>query len=335
MKKLTNTQLSAVIVAAVAVIVVGFLVLGGSSDTTAPDSQNVQINSEIPQRLATSGLNTDFTRSSIDLTDVLSGGPGKDGIPSIDDPQFVQQQDSNITDDVEVIFVENNGEQKIYPYNVLVWHEIVNDTVGGKPLAITFCPLCGSAIVFDRELNGEVVEFGVSGFLYQSNLLMYSRDATESLFSQSRGEAVVGELTGTKLTYFPLELLTMAEARELYPNATVLSDNTGYNRDYTQNPYSGYEDTEATYFPVANQDTRYSGKEVFYIVPLDGGRSIAVRQEGADGTYPVENTDVSLVFDRGRITANSGDQELPGYFEMWFSWATHNQQTGIVFDQGS
>ena len=304
--------------------------LGNSSNSVQDEIVANNQTVEIPSRLESSALVVDYSKATIELDDILSGGPGKDGIPALTDPEFVRIADSTILDDTQVIVVENNGETKIYPYNILVWHEIVNDDVGGKPLAITFCPLCGSAIVFDREIDGEVVDFGVSGFLYESNLLMYSREESETLFSQSIGEGVVGERAGTQLTYFPLQVLTYGEAVSQFPNATVLSENTGFSRDYTGNPYSGYEDTEETIFPVSVSDMRFPAKEIFYIVPVEGV-SFAMRQDKPDGTYTIPETDIKVTFDRGQITAQWGDQVLPGYYEMWFSWATHNQETGEVF----
>ena len=322
-----------VLISALAIV----LMLGVFSDDSATDDDTAQLDNRAvarelgaSNRLLDSGLAIDYTTEpSIALTDVLSGGPGKDGIPALTDPLFEQLSDSSVSDDTQVMVVTHNGETKIYPYSILVWHEIVNDTVGGKPVAVTFCPLCGSAIVFDREIDGEVVDFGVSGFLYQSNLLMYDRSDSESLWSQSIGEAVVGQKTGERLEYFPLELMTFAEAKIAYPNATALSENTGFNRDYTGNPYAGYEDTEETIFPVSVEDKRFPAKEVFYIVPLEG-MSIAVRQDKEDGVYSVPDSDITVTFDKGQITANWGEAELPGYYEMWFSWATHNQETGII-----
>ena len=174
-----------------------------------------------------------------------------------------------------------------------------------------------------------MVEFGVSGFLYESNLLMYSREDSETMWSQSLGEAVIGARTGERLERFPTQIVTFAEAKELYPNATVLSEDTGFSRDYSTSPYVGYEDREDTIFPVSVQDMRFPAKEVFYIVPLEG-MSVAVRQDKADGIYQVPDSDVFITVDRGRITANWGDAELPGYFEMWFSWATHHSTAGVV-----
>jgi hypothetical protein len=313
------------IAAGLLLLIVGIFLL-----TADEKSSEVFVGANIPAVLANSELEVNFQKSSVDLNKILSGGPGKDGIPALTKPDFVSQQESGVVGDTQVIFVENNGEQKIYPYSILVWHEIVNDKVGGKPLAITFCPLCGSAIVFEREVEGQVLDFGVSGFLYESNLLMYSREESESLWSQSLGEAVVGQRTGQKLVHFPLQLMKYSEAIKKYPEARVLSKNTGHSRNYSGNPYSGYEGDEAMYFPVSVNDKRFPAKEVFYIISREGG-SIAVRQNKKDGTYNVPKTGVEVTFNKGGVKAVEDGNEVPGYYEMWFSWATHNQKDGIVF----
>src|SRR3989344_4868604 len=144
------------------------------------------------------GLNTDTGKSSIDQSKIVSGGPGKDGIPAISNPKFVDIGDEELSDSTSGILINLNKQTRFYPFNILVWHEIVNDSIEGSYIAVTFCPLCGSAIVFDRRVGDEILEFGVSGLLYESNLLMYDKK-TESLWSQVLGEAVVGSYTGTKL----------------------------------------------------------------------------------------------------------------------------------------
>lgn len=308
-------------------ILVGFWVFTSQNNSSPLDRQT--ITSDVPVVLQNSGLEVDFSSSSIALIDILNGGPGKDGIPALTNPSYVTHDQSSVADDAEVMYVEHNGDERIYPYSILVWHEVVNDTLGGKPLAITFCPLCGSAIVFESEVKGEVLEFGVSGLLFESNLLMYDRSDLESLWSQSLGEAVVGVRKGQKLAHYPVKVMTYKESRERFPEAQVLSQNTGYNRDYSGNPYAGYEDTDRTIFPVSVQDSRFPAKEVFYIVPL-GGMSAAVQLDKTDGDYVIPDSDVVVSFDKGVPTARWGTAELPGYYEMWFSWATHNQDRGIV-----
>jgi len=327
-KRFVNIYLGIVVLVAVGL---GTVYIYNKSDDNN-QNYNKEIAVSIPSSLKNSSLNVDFSKSSISLDQILSGGPGKDGIPALSKPKFVQQKDSDVADDTQVIYVENNGEEKIYPYNILVWHEIVNDEVGGKQLVITFCPLCGSAIVFDANIDGKNLEFGVSGFLYESNLIMYSREQSETLWSQSLSEAVVGERTGTKLELYPMQLLSFADAKSKYPNAIVMSTNTGYQRDYTGNPYSGYSDSEQTYFPVSVTDKRFPAKEVFFIIPDDGNQSVAVRQNKSDGIYKVPNTRIEVIFDKGGIEAKNKGVTVPGYYEMWFSWATQHQDNGVVLD---
>ena len=177
-----KTLILGIIVGLLISTVAFFLLRDSESDTNRIGSQFLKSSTTAGQpsaQLLNAGLNVNFTKSSIDLSQVLNGGPGKDGIPALTNPDFVSIVDARMSSGTQVMVVEHNGEVKIYPYNILVWHEIVNDYVGGKPLAITFCPLCGSAIVFDRQLDGEVIDFGVSGFLYESNMLMYSRENQE------------------------------------------------------------------------------------------------------------------------------------------------------------
>ena len=195
------------------------------------------------------GFSTDLSINSIDLDELINGGPGKDGIPSIDNPQFVSQREaSQWIDDMEpVIALEVNGEARAYPIQILIWHEIVNDRIGGVPVLVTFCPLCYSAIVFDRRLNNLEYEFGVSGLLRHSDMVMYDR-TTDSLWQQFSGEAIVGELTGDQLRIIPSQLISFAQFRENWPDAEVLSRNTGHRRNYGQNPYAGYDNVNNSPF---------------------------------------------------------------------------------------
>jgi hypothetical protein len=285
----------------------------------------------VPTKFENSGLNVDFSKSSVDINEILDGGPGKDGILSLVDPMFTSHEDARTSDDTQVIYLERNGVERLYPYNILVWHEIVNDIVGGMPLIITFCPLCGSAIVYEAIVDDQVLEFGVSGYLYESNMIMYSREDPETLWSQSLGRAIVGDRLGQELEHYPFELLDYRDAKSRYPTAVVLSSDTGHSRNYDENPYSGYEDTEELTFPVSNTDARFPAKELFYIVPLEG-MSVAVRQNKDDGIYRVPDTNIDVTFKNGNISAAWGEAELPGYYEMWFSWAAHHQNNGILFD---
>jgi hypothetical protein len=146
-----------------------------------------------------------------------------------------------------VILFENQGDVRIYPIQILMWHEIVNDVVGGMPLALTFCPLCNTAIAFDATVEGKVLDFGTSGRLRYSNLVMYDRQ-TESWWQQATGNAIIGELTGTQLVFLPTSIISWSEARESFPNAKVLSRDTGFTRNYGSNPYTGYDNINSSPF---------------------------------------------------------------------------------------
>ncbi|MBT6206032.1 MAG: DUF3179 domain-containing protein [Alphaproteobacteria bacterium] len=190
---------------------------------------------------------TDFENTSIDLADVLSGGPPKDGIPSIDDPVFASVAEVYDLPDIEpVISVEVGGEARAYPLRILMWHEIVNDTVNGVPLTITFCPLCNTSIVFERTLDGVVYDFGTTGKLRNSDLVIYDRQ-TESWWQQFTGTAIVGVMNETQLTPYPSRLESFALFKQRHPNGMIQIPNDGYSRDYGANPYVGYDSRQSPY----------------------------------------------------------------------------------------
>ena len=183
---------------------------------------------------------------------IFSGGVPRDGIPSIDAPKFADNSDWNdlgYNENGLVIGVEVEGTRRAYPFQVIVWHELVNDTINGKPILISYCPLCGTAIAFERSVNGQEFEFGVSGLLYNSDLLMYDRN-TEALWSQINGTAVVGELSGARLEFYPSEIMTWGDWRNTYPDSEVLTTDTGAARDYSRDPYENYYFDERLLFPV-------------------------------------------------------------------------------------
>lgn len=190
-------------------------------------------------------FDTDFSRATISYVDVVAGGPPKDGIPAIDQPRFATLREARSwIDDQETVFVvEVAGAVRVYPVQILMWHEIVNDTVGGLPLTITYCPLCNTGVTFVRNYDGRTLDFGVSGRLRFSNMLMYDRQ-TESWWQQANGRAVAGEYAGGRLARYPMVMLSFAEARSNWPQARVLSRNTGHNRAYGRNPYRGYDTAE-------------------------------------------------------------------------------------------
>jgi hypothetical protein len=191
---------------------------------------------------------TDFTKFKVDFAEIRSGGPPKDGIPSIDQPKFEKLAggkamgwSAQIEDQEAVIALEVAGDARAYPLRILTWHEIVNDTVGGKPVAVTYCPLCNSALVFERTLKGRLLDFGTTGKLRNSDLVMYDRQ-TESWWQQFTGEAILGELTGSELKLVPSRLESFARFRKRFPEGQVLVPNNPSLRSYGRNPYVRYDE---------------------------------------------------------------------------------------------
>jgi hypothetical protein len=178
----------------------------------------------------------------VDPVKIVSGGPPPDGIPPIDRPAFEPARQVDwLAPPEPVAVVRLNGQAKAYPLQILVWHEIVNDTVGGIPVSVTYCPLCNTAISYRRPtIQGEVTTFGTSGKLYNANLVMYDR-ATRSLWPQALGQAVTGPLTGARLERVATELVAWADFRAGFPDGQVLSRQTGVQRPYGRNPYPLYD----------------------------------------------------------------------------------------------
>lgn len=184
---------------------------------------------------------TDFDKSSVEFIEILSGGVPKDGIPALDEASFGPVAQADIPSDEPVVSLEIAGQAaRAYPIRYLTWHEIVNDQIGDVPVTVTFCPLCNSAIVFDGRLGDQVLDFGVSGKLRNSDMIMYDRQ-TETWWQQFTGEAIVGELTGAELTTLPARLEGFASFAARHPDGLVMAEPTGHRRAYGQNPYQGYD----------------------------------------------------------------------------------------------
>ncbi len=221
---------------------------------------------------------TDFSNRTVSFDEIVSGGPSKDGIPALDRPKFedVRRADSWLNDREPVVMVTAGGVAKAYPLQILIWHEIVNDVVGGTPITITFCPLCNTALAFDRSVAGHILDFGTTGRLRHSDLIMYDRQ-TETWWQQAVGTAIVGELLGTELELVPANTLSWEMAQALYPGILVLSRDTGHRRDYGRNPYVGYDDPGGAPFSTffrARTDARLPAME--RVVALDVGDGWAV-----------------------------------------------------------
>ena len=185
--------------------------------------------------------NTDFSKSAVDFVEIISGGPPRDGIPALNEVSFMPQDVSDIPENEPVVTVEIEGQTpRAYPIRYLTWHEIANDQIGDIPVAVTFCPLCNSALVFDRRIRGQVLTFGVSGKLRYSDMIMFDRQS-ESWWQQFTGEAIVGALLGEKLTQIVSWMEPLSEFRSRNPDGLVMMEPTGHRRSYGSNPYTAYE----------------------------------------------------------------------------------------------
>jgi hypothetical protein len=187
-------------------------------------------------------LRTDTSKALVPLDEIISGGPPPDGIPAIDRPAFVSPTEAAawLVQKEPVLALEVKGDARAYPLQILMWHEIVNDVVGGVAVTVTFCPLCNSGIVFERVVNEATLDFGTSGKLYKSDLVMYDRQS-HSLWAQMEGRAIVGERAGTRLRLIPANTLSFEEWRTIHPAGKVLSRDTGHGRNYGVNPYQSYD----------------------------------------------------------------------------------------------
>lgn len=226
----------------------------------------------------TSEWKTNFKKASVPLNEIRSGGPPKDGIPPIDRPKFetVAEAGKWLKPAEPVVIVEHGTDARAYPLQILIWHEIVNDTVGGVPLSVTFCPLCNTSIAFDRRLEGRVLDFGTTGKLHKSALVMYDRQ-TESWWWQVSGLAIVGDLTGKRLTVLPSQIVSWELFRRARPAGKVLSRDTGHRRAYGQNPYVGYDNINSSPF-------LYTGTRDPRLRPME--RVVTVSLGGSDVAYP-------------------------------------------------
>jgi hypothetical protein len=223
--------------------------VGTSTTGSSASATQGSASADTPPADATSEFKTDFTKHSVPYAEILSGGPHKDGIPAIDAPKYVTVREANdwIKPVEPVIAVQVGVDARAFPIQILIWHEIVNSEVGGTPLAVTFCPLCNTAIAYERTLGAQTLDFGTTGRLRFSNLVMYDRQS-ESWWQQATGTAIVGSLTGAQLRARPAAMISWANFRAAHPDGRVLSRDTGYSRSYGRNPYPGYDDINSAPF---------------------------------------------------------------------------------------
>ncbi len=269
------------------------------------------------------------------LEDLHQGCPARDCIPSIDDPKYVAADAaSHVSGDDPVIAIALNGDKRAYPARIMDRHEIVNDTIGGVPIAITWCPLCGSAVGIHREVDGEVTEFGVSGVLYNSDLVFYDR-ASETLWDQIEAKGIVGPRTGETLRLVPVTMTTWDRWRAAHPDTRVLSPDTGHALDYSTDPYARYRGSDGLMFPVSNEDGRVHPKTVVYGFDV-GGRSVAytesLLEDGDEHVHSAGDlTFVARMREDGSVTGRDADgRRYTPTRLFWFAWYTFHPDTDLV-----
>ena len=290
----------------------------------------------------------DGTKYIVNPSKIRGGGPGKGGIgidrgiPALADENInfvsVEEADNWIEDNELVLALEYKGVKRVYPYQILVWHEIANDNIAGDPILITYCPLCGTGIAYESyiEVNGKKVEtrFGVSGKLFNSNLIMYD-EVTETYWQQIDGLAIVGELTGQELKEISIDTVVWGEWKAIHPDSEVLSQETGISRNYGRDPYGNYYEDSFLLFPVENSDNRIFAKDLVFGIEIDGiykaYREIDVKKEGViEDVVNGVNIRVERL-DDGRIVVTNIDtgKEIVKEVGFWFSWYAFHPDTEL------
>ena len=268
--------------------------------------------------------------------EILRGGPGRDGIPSLDDPVFVKAGEAKFLSSKDrVLGIEINGIARAYPVRILNYHEIVNDSIGDEAIVITYCPLCGSGMAFTSTINGRQLEFGVSGLLYNSDVLLYDRQS-RSLWSQIKKTAVSGSMKGTQLDAIPLSHTTWRDWQARHPTTQVLSTDTGFRRNYKESPYSGYGRDGRLYFPVAEENSRYGRKSTVLGLEISGQFKAypfdELNRGPAQFADEFQGRHFDVIYDRKNETAqivDSDGNEVPTLLAFWFAWYAFHPDTEI------
>lgn len=281
----------------------------------------------------------DLAGALVPATAIQRGGPPRDGIPAIDQPRFVEPKAARIAPDARVLGIVVNGDARAYPISILNWHEIVNDRVGGRAVVVTFCPLCGTGMAFDASLGVKPSSFGVSGLLYNSDVLLYDRE-TSSLWSQILMTAVTGPMKGRKLRPLPTAHTSWADWRARHPGSKLLSGDTGFARDYGRDPYAGYEQTAEPMFDVQHRDGRFPAKE--WVLGVSIGEvhkaypfSLLAKAIGSQGVLrdQVGGQALTIHFDASHRSARVTDAssaELPSLMAYWFAWVAFHPGTEVL-----
>lgn len=319
------------------VIVIAFLFSQSKRQVNTP--LNAAPGSTVVKKVA---LQNDFTGAKVVPSDLLQGCFGQDCIPSINSPKFESAKQAFWLKDEDTVFaIDYKGVRRAYPQRILNWHEIVNDTITGDPIAITFCPLCGSAVAFERKVNGVITELGVSGKLHDSNLAMYDR-FEGNLWQQITGEGIVGPAArrNEKLKKIKIATTTWGKWEKEYPATELLSRDTGYSRDYDQYPYGTYEQDDQIYFGVQNLNRKLQIKTIVYGIEVNNAAkaypaSVFDKNLKIDDT--VGETPIRLEKTPGgeiRVTDLQTNKQITPIRLFWFAWAAFHPNTELYTSTG-
>ncbi len=279
----------------------------------------------------------DLSDAAVPADEIRRGGVPRDGIPSINQPKFVSVGDANfIKDKDRILGVFRNGIAKAYPIRILDYHEIVNDHFGEEAIVVSYCPLCYTGMVFSAQAADFDFSFGVSGLLYNSDVLLYDRQ-TDSLWSQILSKAISGPLKGVTLSSLPASHTTWRDWSERYPDTLVLSTNTGYRRDYRQSPYLDYGRTSRLAFPVANKNNEYRNKTLVLGVTVNGERkgypfTELEKYDRERFDDEIGGTSIAIEWfpsDKFARVLDKNGEELPSVIAYWFAWFAFHPDTEI------
>ena len=359
--KKTNTKTYLYALVVVILVIVGiFIFTGGSIDLSresVASTQESQPIEEIDSVTDFSKLSAEFTASpseiktdddgtkyTTDPSKIRGGGPPKGGIgvdrgiPALDERNIkyvsVADADQWIQDNELVLALEYKSVKRVYPLQIMVWHEIANDVIAGDPIAVTYCPLCGSGIAYFRVLDGEPVKLGTSGKLFNSNLVMYD-DKTDTYWQQIEGNAIVGELTGFELQAVSVDTVVWRDYKKENGDAEVLSQDTGMRRNYGRDPYGSYYENSFLLFPVENEDNRVHPKTVVFGIEVDGKfkayreedlkETNTIEDEFAGANLRIERSDSGIV----KITNVDTGEEIIKERDFWFAWYAFHPDTEL------
>lgn len=281
----------------------------------------------------------DLQNSSIPASQILPGGPPKDGIPAIDSPRFISAKKADyLHPNDPVLGIAIGAMAKAYPIRILNYHEIVNDRFSHQAIVISYCPLCGTGVAFEATVDQEVLQFGVSGLLYNSDVLLYDRQS-QSLWSQLLKRAISGPKKDKKLKAIAMRHTTWREWRKLHPQTVVLSLQTGYNRDYSRSPYGNYDLDKSIYFPVAHQDRRYHPKERILGIEIKGRFKVypfvelAKASKGSDLTLTDHFMGRRLILHYDKVNNSAWieiqGKEYPSIIGFWFAWMAFHPESQV------